>query len=189
MNDTLRAFIAVDLTKEIQGRIAEIEAALERFSSQVRWVRPESIHLTLKFLGEITQDQFREIQKTFASRSSGIAPFLISVEGLGFFPNVRGPRVVWIGIEKGKEPLEALARFVEQALRTAGFPPESRPYSPHATIGRIKFLRDVKAFLEAADPLEKILCGQAPVREFHLYESELNRSGSIYTKRATFELE
>lgn len=185
----MRAFIAVDLTSEIQAKIAEIQSALKRFSTEVRWVRPQSIHLTLKFLGEISQDQLFQTQKIFTGHRSGITPFSISVERIGFFPNTRGPRVVWMGIEEGKEALETLARFVEEALRTAGFPPESRPFSAHATIGRIKYLRDVKGFLGAVAPFEKTHCGHAPVREFHLYESKLHRGGSIYTKRATFELE
>ncbi|MGB7622560.1 MAG: RNA 2',3'-cyclic phosphodiesterase [Terriglobia bacterium] len=184
----VRAFLAVDLTREIGARIGEAQAALARFSHAVRWVRPESIHLTLKFLGEISPEQQRRVMETFSAHKSGVDPFQVSVERLGFFPNTRAPRVVWIGIEQGREQLQSLARFVEDSLGAAGFPPESRPFSPHATIGRIKFLPDVAPFIEATSPFSNYQCGTTMVSHFFLYESKLERSGSIYTKRATFAL-
>jgi 2'-5' RNA ligase len=185
----VRAFIAVDLTTEIEAKIAGAQTALGRFSHAVRWVRPESIHLTLKFLGEISPEQQRRVVETFSTPKSGVAPFQISVEGLGFFPNARAPRVVWMGIEEGKDNLQALARFVDEALAAAGFPPEQRPFSPHATIGRIKFLPDVASFIEASSSFSDYQCGRTTIRQFFLYESKLDRGGSIYTKRATFALE
>ncbi|MBZ5537043.1 MAG: RNA 2',3'-cyclic phosphodiesterase [Acidobacteriia bacterium] len=185
----MRAFIAVDLTREIEAKIAGAQAALGRFSHAVRWVRPESIHLTLKFLGEISNEQQHRVVETFSTRKSGVAPFQISVERLGFFPNARAPRVVWMGIRKGKEELQSLARFVDEALGAAGFPPEPRPFSPHATIGRIKFLPDVASFNEATSAFSDYQCGTTTVHHFFLYESKLDRGGSIYTKRATFGLE
>lgn len=185
----VRAFLAVDLTPEIQSRIAAVQSALGRFSSAVRWVRPEFIHLTLKFLGEISTAQQQQIESLFSQHKSGVAPFRISVRDVGFFPHARAPRVVWMGIQEGQRELEALATFVEEALRPAGFPPEERSFSPHVTIGRIKFLPSGKAFQDAAAPFSGYECGTAEVREFFLYESQLARSGSIYTKRATFGLE
>ncbi|MBZ5551294.1 MAG: RNA 2',3'-cyclic phosphodiesterase [Acidobacteriia bacterium] len=185
----MRAFIAVDLTREIQTRIEAAQDALGRFSHAVRWVRPETIHLTLKFLGEISNDQQRRVVETFSTRKSGVAPFQISVGRLGFFPNARAPRVVWMGIEEGKGELQSLARFVDEALRAAGFPPEPRPFSPHATVGRIKFLPEVASFIEATSAFSDYQCGTATVGHFYLYESKLDRGGSIYTKRATFALE
>jgi RNA 2',3'-cyclic 3'-phosphodiesterase len=185
----VRAFIAVDLTREIEAKIAAAQAALGRFSHAVRWVRPESIHLTLKFLGEISTDQQRRVVETFSARRSGMAPFQIAVERLGFFPNARAPRVVWMGIEEGKKELQSLARFVDEALGVTGFPPEPRPFSPHATIGRIKFLQDMASFIEATSAFSEYRCGTTIVRHFFLYESKLDRGGSIYTKRATFALE
>jgi 2'-5' RNA ligase len=152
-------------------------------------VRPESIHLTLKFLGEISSQQQETVIRTFSSRKCGIPRFELNVRKMGFFPNSRAPRVAWMSIEEGSRPLEQLARFVEESLVSAGFPPEDRLFSPHATIGRVKFLRDVPAFLKAASQFREQDCGWARVEAFHLYESQLSRGGSIYTKRATFELE
>ena len=185
----MRAFIAVDLTEEIQNRIAEIQSALRPFSSAVRWVRPASIHLTLKFLGEISTSQQQSITETLASKKSGVAPFQLAVARLGFFPNARAPRVVWLGIEQGRAELQALAQFVEASCRGIGWPPEDRPFSPHVTIGRLKYLPDSHAFGDATARWADCECGGAAVRRFFLYESRLHREGSIYTKRAAFELE
>jgi 2'-5' RNA ligase len=185
----VRAFIAVDLTPEIRERIAEIQSLLGRFSHAVRWVRPESIHVTLKFLGEISAAQQQQIVGIFSAHKSGVTPFRIRVQGIGFFPDARRPRVVWLGIDEGQESLQSLAQFVEEQTKSAGFPSEERPFSSHVTIGRIKFMPDAKAFSEATVRFKEHGCGIAEVRQFFLYESQLNRSGAIYTKRATFELE
>jgi len=185
----MRAFIAVDLSKEIQARIAESQAALGQFSHAVRWVRPESIHLTLKFLGEISGDQQRRVVEILSAQGSGVRSFQISVGHLGFFPNARAPRVVWMGIEEGKQSLQSLAEFVDGTLKAAGFSPEQRPFSPHVTIGRIKFLPNVSSFIEAASKFGEFECGATAVHDFFLYESKLDRGGSIYTRRAAFALE
>ncbi len=185
----MRAFIAVDLTSEIQKAIGDIQAALGRFLASIRWVKPESIHVTLKFLGEISETQQKQIESVCSERQGGLSPFEISVTGIGFFPNVRAPRVVWLGINQGKAELETLAAFVEESCRSVGFPAEARPFSPHVTIGRVKSLPHIRTFQEAAAPFTHAECGLTPVHQFFLYESQLARGGSIYTKRATFELE
>jgi 2'-5' RNA ligase len=185
----VRAFIAVDLNEEIRGKIAEIQSALGRFSSSVRWVRPSSIHITLRFLGEISPDQQKRLTEMLADRKCGVPPFTIAVERMGFFPHARSPRVTWLGVEEGKNSLQQLARYVEVVATDVGFLREERPFSPHITFGRIKYLPDLKRFLEATAPFSEIHCGTVQIRQFHLYESQLHRDGPIYTRRASFELE
>ena len=185
----MRAFIAVDLNEEIRGIIAEIQSALGRFSPSVRWVRPSSIHITLRFLGEIAPDQQKRLAEMLADRKCGVPHFTIAVERMGFFPHARSPHVIWLGVEEGKNSLQELVRHVEDVAADLGFLREERPFSPHITFGRIKFLPDVKRFLEATAPFSEIQCGTVQVRQFHLYESQLHRDGPIYTRRASFELE
>lgn len=185
----VRAFIAVDLTKEIQSRIAEIQSVLQKFSPAVRWVRPQSIHLTLKFLGEINSSWQEQIVDLFSSQRCPVSPFQISVAQMGFFPSAQAPRVIWLGIDQGKAPLQSLAKYVDKILCGVGFTPEPREFSPHVTIGRTKFLRDPQALIDAVWRFGQCGCGTAWVRQFFLYESQLDRKGSVYTKRAIFGLE
>ncbi|MDD5542047.1 MAG: RNA 2',3'-cyclic phosphodiesterase [Acidobacteriia bacterium] len=185
----MRAFIAVDLSEHIRNEISRVEGPLGGFSSQVKWVKPDSIHLTLKFLGEISEAQQQSITSTLSAHPMPVPGFDMQVRGIGFFPNARAPRVVWMGVVEGGPQLQAMAAELERRLEPLGFPPEARLFSAHITIGRVKFLRDVPAFLKATSRFSEYDCGNARVESFHLYESQLRREGAIYTKRATFGLE
>lgn len=184
---TIRAFIAIDLPEPIKAALVatsrELERTLER--GVVRWVRPEAMHLTLRFMGETDTKLLPDIGAAMDSLSAGHAPFAMRLGGLGCFPNARRPRVIWVGLadEAGKtpEPLLILKRDLDEALRPLGFAPEDKPFQAHLTLGRVKEdgrLRDLSLEAAVAD-LSMNVAG------LHLIESQLRPEGPRYTIRHT----
>src|SRR6266404_1714886 len=129
----MRVFVGLDIGEDIRGRIAEFVAEVRGFAPEVRWVAVESLHVTLKFIGEKPDSVVAEIEK--ALRMISAEPFEISFRGYGFFPTARAARVFWIGIEAG-EGLGLLARVVEEQLARIGIAKEDRAFSPHLTLAR-----------------------------------------------------
>ena len=139
MAETLRAFIAIEVPEAARR---QLEAAIQRLQDEgvsgVRWVRPDGIHLTLKFLGEIEAARTEAILKGMAEAVVGSGPFELSLVGVGAFPSLRRPRVVWLGLGGDLEVLSALQGRVEDEVAQLGFPRERRPFSPHLTLGRVR---------------------------------------------------
>ncbi|MGH7247403.1 MAG: RNA 2',3'-cyclic phosphodiesterase, partial [Pseudomonadota bacterium] len=137
----MRAFIAIDLPEAVRAGLgrkqAEFRAAREsRPNDHISWARPEGIHLTLKFLGEISEDQTKQVTESLAALGS-FEKFAVEIKGFGFFPDARRPRVFWAGLE-APPALGELAAQVEAAMQTLGFAPETRPFAPHLTLARFK---------------------------------------------------
>ena len=187
----MRAFVAVDLPEPIRTAISEQQHALRRALStapgrddDIKWTRPEGIHLTLKFLGEISERQVTQVTDALAGLGS-FEPFGLEVKGFGFFPDTRRPRGLWVGV---RAPLELgqLAGRVETAMQRLGFAAESRNFSPHLTLARLKVARprpDLVALLEAK---RELTLGRFEVSEFFLFESRLSPHGAQYRKVARF---
>jgi 2'-5' RNA ligase len=152
-------------------------------------VRPESIHLTLKFLGEIKEEEIEPIGARLRSVAAGTPPFHLSVKKLGVFPNEKFPRVLWIGIEQGREAVLTLQQKVEEGLVQLGFPPENRPFHPHLTLARIKSLRGTRELMDVVKSHENSEAGECPVDRVILFKSDLKPTGAVYTRmrEATFE--
>jgi RNA 2',3'-cyclic 3'-phosphodiesterase len=192
----MRIFVGLDIEEEIRVRISRFITGMRDLAPDVRWVPPESLHLTLKFIGEKPDASVKQVEKSLASISS--AAFNISFRGAGFFPGARSPRVFWIGI-KADPGLAKLASEIEDSLFAIGIPKESRAFSPHLTLARRgsgapsrqRFDKQNKRFdrlqqrLSSAPPPE---FGTMTSREFFLYRSQLSSQGSRYTKLAQFEL-
>lgn len=179
----IRAFIAIDLPDKIVDQLATAGRALgaNLDSYAVRWVRPEAIHLTLRFLGNVQIDKLDNISRGIDQVASHTSPFSLALDKLGCFPNPRRPRVIWIGLAGDLKELEALQRSVEMMLAPLGWEPEKRDYHPHLTLGRIK---DSRKVIEARLPWGDVLAkGPIPVEEMHLIESQLNSGGAVYTRR------
>jgi RNA 2',3'-cyclic 3'-phosphodiesterase len=180
----VRLFVALDIPEEVRAAIATVVAKLRPACPSARWVRIERAHATLKFIGEAPPEKTDEI-KTALATVPFPAPIQMSFHGLGFFPNERRPRVLWAGIEASSE-LGALAAALETAIEPLGIARERRAFSPHLTLARFDSpseLRTLHAVIAASGSLE---FGATTAREFHLYQSILNRSGAEYTRRATF---
>jgi RNA 2',3'-cyclic 3'-phosphodiesterase len=188
----IRAFIAIDLTPEITHQLGMISCQLKQdlVDVPVRWVPAENIHLTLKFLGDVSiahMEILKEVLQTDASTHRG---FSFSVGKLGAFPNFRHPRVIWIGVEAPHD-LAALQRSIESSMARMGYAPEDRPFSPHLTLGRVSrnaTARDTHKIGEILEASTVGFLGVNPVSAVCLYRSDLKPSGAEYSKIFTASL-
>ena len=178
---TIRSFIAIPLTPDIIDRIEKAQKELRSLRADVKWVRPQSIHLTLKFLGNIEESQISAIAQKIQHVAGGYTSWPIHVKSLGTFPSLRNPRVVWVGIEDTSGQTIMLQGQLEHALSTLGFAQEKRKFSPHLTLGRVKSSRGKKELVQyLVDEREKTF-GKIQVDRVVLFRSELHPSGAIYT--------
>lgn len=180
----MRAFIAIDLPTNIRAALAQLQADLRARGPDCRWTRPEGIHLTLKFLGPISDAQVEQVTRALAA----LAPFCvfsIEVRGFGFFPDVWRPRVFWAGLE-APPSLGELAQRVEGAMAGLGFAPETRPFAPHLTLARLKVPRPQPALAALVEARGEVSLGRFEVSEFFLFESKLSPQGAEYRKVARF---
>jgi 2'-5' RNA ligase len=176
----IRTFVAVEMPEKVREQFREVQAQLRQADAHVKWVEPHNIHVTLKFLGEVSEE---ELEKVYAGVTEGVetcAPFEIDLAQLGAFPNLRRPRVVWIGIESGKEKLIELQKKVEECISQHGFPREKRSFSPHITIGRVKSPRGVDDLVNALK-VTAYTSESFEVDEVVVMESTLTPEGPIYS--------
>ncbi len=176
-----RTFVAVLIDYDLRQRIAEVQERIKKLAPDVKWVAPENLHVTLKFLGDVSEDALPEI---FAAvqRASGANPeFGLSFSGLGAFPNPQKARVLWVGIVNGREELVALAAAVESELVKAGFPREEKPFKAHSTIGRARMGRAPKGLAESMAQVEASDLGHQPVVSVAVMQSDLRPGGPVYT--------
>lgn len=194
----MRIFIALDIDDGIRERIQRFVEGVSGFASEARWVRPESMHVTLKFIGEKPAEAVEEIKRALSAVRS--ESFEISFRGYGFFPTAKSARVFWVGIESGPH-LAKLATVVDQATAALGIPKEEHPYSPHLTLARgggrsgaprrQKEDRPNRSFQKLQEKLAAMPSpefGTMTAREFFLYQSQLMRGGARYTKIERFGL-
>ncbi len=190
----MRLFVALDIPEEIRQRMTGYLEGVREFAPDARWVKPESFHVTLKFIGEQKDDQVERIQRELATFRA--QPFEIAFRGSGFFPNPRSPRVFWLGIE-APEQLPQLAKSVDEAVARTGVERESNQYRPHLTLARSGSGRPHPQPGDRPSPplrrlAEKLQGKPAPefgtmtAREFFLFESKLGPGGARYSKIARF---
>jgi RNA 2',3'-cyclic 3'-phosphodiesterase len=180
---TLRTFLAIDFPSHIIEKINGIQKSLNNLGpTNIRWVKPENIHLTLKFLGNIELSRIQQIKNDMDAISNEYQPFHIKLKGIGAFPHWRQPRIIWIGIEKS-EILILLANKLEMKMRALGCQREIRPFSPHLTIGRFRDNTSPEGFqrLEIECRTTKRIDDQIEVSNFCLYKSDLHAFGPEYT--------
>jgi RNA 2',3'-cyclic 3'-phosphodiesterase len=181
----LRAFIAVEIPREIREAVGKATAPLQKgIGSIVRWVPVENMHLTLKFLGDVSPTNVEMLSEMLRAEAGLFNCFELRLNGLGSFPNLKRPRVLYIGIQ-APAMLEALQRGIESASRRLGYESEERGFSPHLTIGRVKqnvTATEQQAIRRALEDTRIDLLGTARVDSVHLYKSDLKPTGSIYTR-------
>jgi 2'-5' RNA ligase len=152
----MRCFIAIHLPSSIQLQISDYIRDLKKISSDVRWIKVENIHLTLKFLGEIDPTRVELIKQTLSPLSTEFSQFSINISGTGCFPNKKRPRVFWLGVEQGKEnPLFNLHSWLDNKIAALGFEKENRRFSPHLTLGRVKG-KDLVDFSDLFNYIEQV---------------------------------
>jgi 2'-5' RNA ligase len=180
----MRLFVATDIPDDVRAAIGALAAKLRLTCRNARWVRIEGLHVTLKFIGETSPEKAADIKTALASIPSR-DPIPMNFRGLGFFPNERRPRVLWAGIEAGRD-LAALAAALETALGALGIMREERAFSPHLTLARFDTPRGLDALHAAIEKAGLLEFGGATAKEFHLYQSVLKPGGAEYTRQATF---
>jgi len=177
----IRAFLAAELPRAMVSRIASLQERLRSCGADVRWVKPEQIHLTLKFFGNIEEEQREVIAAIMEEAASRIGAFSLSVRDLGAFPSPRNPRVIWLGLHGWEENLLPLQRDIESRLQSAGFPPEDRPYRPHLTLGRVKSLKGKEGLVDLMEREREVNLGPMVIDRIVLFRSDLRPTGPVYT--------
>ncbi|MBI4620016.1 MAG: RNA 2',3'-cyclic phosphodiesterase [Desulfobacterales bacterium] len=184
----IRSFLAIELPKELRGKLSEIQDNLKTYGSQVKWVKPESIHLTLKFFGNIEEKNVDDISKAVKKVTAEIDAFDLGIKGIGVFPNMLSPRVIWVGVESSGRTLDILHKETESSLKKIGFEPEERGFRAHLTLGRVKSLKDKRQLTEQIEKLKGCELGSFRVENLFLFKSDLRPTGAVYTKLETFNL-
>ena len=191
--NAVRAFIAVELPQVTRDALAEAQARLSQHAPRgsVRWVKPDNIHLTLKFLGQVPTAQIDTIALALKRAVSGLRVFPFEVMNAGCFPDAQRPRVIWVGVDEPTGALHTLQRAVESAVAPLGYPTESRAFQAHLTLGRTA--RDVKPsdlhkLGELVASTKVGLLGHVHADEVVLFQSELAPGGSVYTALARLPL-
>ena len=175
----IRCFAAVDLAAQVLATIETVVGAMKQVGGDVRWVATKNLHVTLKFLGEISETRVDAARAAILRCATLRAPFEVTAMGLGTFPNPRRARVVWVGLSA--PGLSGLAGEVDEALAGEGFPREARAVIPHITVGRVRSPRGWERVLEAMRPYWENSFGTSRVDEIVLYRSELGPDGPRYT--------
>jgi len=190
----MRLFVALDIDPDVRDHIGAFRTQMRVLAPEVRWVGPETFHVTLQFLGETKKlDEIRH-----ALQRVRCAPTQLAFRGAGFFPNSKAPRVLWIGIESD-ENLQTLAAEVARAMRPLGFERDASPYTPHLTLARsgsgrprpLRWERPASGLQRVRDELPKLPqpdFGTMTAHQFFLYESHLSPAGPRYEKRAEYPL-
>jgi 2'-5' RNA ligase len=182
----IRAFIAIDLSADIQRRLDEVA---QNYKTQltnipIRWVAAKNIHLTLIFLGDVSLSNLDILTDMIQAEISGHRQFDISVGGSGTFPSIRQPRIIWIGVEAPPE-LTAIQNGIEAITGRLGYVRDERPFSPHLTLGRVArnaTSQDIKAISKALETNKVGFLGATCVEKVHLYRSDLQPTGAVYTQ-------
>lgn len=184
----MRLFIAIEIPEDVKKLMAEAQAKLRGTSVDAGWTRAEGIHLTLKFLGEVLETKVPEIMTALSGAVKGTGGFRLDGAGAGAFPNPKNARVVWIGMSGETDKLTRLQAAVEKAMIGFGFKREDRAFTPHLTLGRIKYIRSRDAWLKALEGIKDITLPGFDVHAVSLMKSELKPSGAVYTEIGRVEL-
>ena len=180
----MRLFVALDLPEAVRHALAELIANLKPKSQGARWVQPENLHITLKFIGHVGNEKLSPIQSALSSIHTA-QPIELRFRGIGFFPNERRPRAFWCGVA-GSPNLAELAADIDRALVPLGIEAETRPFTPHLTLARFKSDEGVREVVHAANDMKSNDFGAATETNFHLYESLLKSTGAQYNRVASF---
>ena len=188
----IRSFIAIELPDELKSELVKLESRLKSVDQPfVKWVDPYSIHLTLKFLGNVAADRIVEITEAMEEATQGISPFHLQLKELGVFPNPRRVQVVWVGLSGEIDKLTRLQQRIESSLAPLGFTPESRKFVPHLTLARVRN----RASLNERQRLGELIVSTSfetvhniKVDSVSLMRSQLTRQGAIYSRISSAKL-
>jgi 2'-5' RNA ligase len=177
----LRSFLAIELPKAILHKIEEVQEDLKSSHADVRWASPEKIHLTLKFFGNIGESRIEPIVKSIEGPIRTTSPFSLTIRGMGAFPHLKNPRVIWVGLVDGNGMLAPFQRQLEIQFEKIGFQAEDRPFHPHLTLGRMKSSRGKEELVWRIEKHGEEEFGDFQVERMLLFKSDLRPTGPIYT--------
>lgn len=180
----VRAFLALDIPAAVRDALAEVQRQLDAPDARIRWVAPENLHVTLKFLGDVADEQVAEVLAAAEQVAGHLGPIPFDLRGIRLVPPRGRVRMVWAEIDDKTGGISALHEQIEPALGALGFEPDAREFKPHITLGRIKFVRDHDALRRSAEPYTDENFGPALASDLVTYSSRLTPSGPIYTPLA-----
>lgn len=179
MSDNVRAFLSIDIDDQsLLSRIEQIQHRLDQKAAKMKLVEINNIHFTLRFFGDTKLDRINEIKDQLDRIT--VEPFEIGIEGVGAFPNRRRPRVVWIGVRRSGEQVRSLKLEIDSLLEDLGYQSEKRKYTPHATIARVRHVKDSKKIVDNLEELVDESIGPMTISGFTMKKSTLTPSGPIY---------
>ena len=188
MPKSIRAFIAFDLPEQVVSAISNIQADVKSDKFNIKCVRPENIHLTLKFLGNINPAAVEQIGAVMREAVKPFSPFNLQAKGLGVFPGLKRPRVIWIGVGGQIDLLIGLQKKLDEDLSASGFPREKRPFKGHLTLGRLKGKIDSDQIAAVVKKYSDFESENFTAEAIILYSSDLQPSGAVYTQLVTIPL-
>lgn len=182
MVDLIRAFIAIELSKEVKAQLVILQERLKQSGATVKWVKPDSMHLTLKFLGNISPSLVSPLKDMLEAIGRETTSFQIALSKVGTFGKADHPRVIWVGVEEGEEKILEIKRKLEERSEKLDIPLESRSYHAHLTLGRVKSSKN-EELKKAVDSLNTDLSATAKmtVSNVQLFKSALTPQGALYT--------
>jgi len=182
MSKTFRAFIAINLPESIKSFLSEAQEALKLYGFRIKWVRPQNIHLTLKFLGDTATADTDKIAEAMTLAAKNCPTVSLTAKGVGVFPNVRRPRVIWAGLNGQIETLANLHQTLDAHLADLGFARDTRAFKSHLTLGRVKGKIASDRMLAAIDKLKESESESFETHQVILFKSELRPGGAVYTR-------
>jgi len=184
----IRTFIALELPQELKKALADLQAELRSRTDCVRWVKPEHIHLTLKFLGPTEEGLVEPVARILSNLAQGVTPFRTQIAGLGAFPNSRNPKVIWVGMPGDQGNLLQFQEQLEDALAHVGFAKEKRSFSPHLTLGRVKEGKGKRELEQLIETYQSKDLGKFAADTIFFFRSDLHPTGPVYSALKTIKL-
>jgi RNA 2',3'-cyclic 3'-phosphodiesterase len=190
--EIIRSFIAIELPEALKADLTQLISSLKTNRQDwIKWVNPDSTHLTLKFLGDIATDKIEEILMAVKESVQGIPPFSLQINRMGVFPDLKKIQVIWVGLTGDLEALKTLQQNIENNLEILGYPVEGRKFTPHLTLGRVRYAipsAEQPKFTEQISKTRFESTHRIEVNSVNLIKSQLTPRGAIYTKIGSVEL-
>jgi RNA 2',3'-cyclic 3'-phosphodiesterase len=190
--ELIRSFIAIELPPEVKSDLDSLQKMLiTKQQDWIKWVSPESMHITLKFLGDVASDKIDEIKMGIEESSVGIPPFNLQIKGLGVFPNLKRMQIIWVGIAGDISYLKQIQKNIENNLSILGYPAENREFTPHLTLGRIRYSippLDQQKLAQLIEGYNFTSSHEIQVNSINLMKSQLTPRGPIYTRMGIIPL-
>ncbi|MBN1932151.1 MAG: RNA 2',3'-cyclic phosphodiesterase [Desulfobacterales bacterium] len=188
MSDFIRTFIAIELPQNILASIFKVQEGIRGYGFKLRWVPPQNVHLTLKFLGYISNTDVKKIGEAMVESIEGHFPIQLAAKGIGIFPGIKRPRVLWVGMIGQVDLLSKLQKNIDEKLEMVGFQPEKRTFRGHLTIARVKGKIDPGKLHDAIKQFEGFETEEFVADKIILFKSELKSSGAVYEKLMSISL-